>query len=433
MYLKELHIRNFKSIKEADITLPPMALVVGANAAGKSNLVSVFRFIADMLTRGIDEAIALQGGLEWMANVSLPKGTPIEIGFTIDISNGNALEELDKINETEMFAVNVTGFHYSFRIKPYKRGKGYKIENEMLSCSMQRGVIKKGEGIAYSFETGEEARVSIKPTKSGTIQIYADNHTLGDAVLHERSFENTILDKDIIERMRIFTGIRNSSMLLTLVIIILKQFSSPEPVIRIYDFDPQKLKGPFPVASPLSLDSDGGNLAPVLKRLLNDKQNARRIDALLRDYLPFATDLGVESSPDKTLRYTVRESYSGRAFPQEFLSDGTASIVAILTSLYFQKKTRIVVLEEPERNLHPRLLAKLLASAEDVSTEKQVILTTHNPEFLKHANIEHVLLVSRDKDGFTTFTFPKDSENVRSFLENDLGLDDLFLQNMLGV
>ena len=108
------------------------------------------------------------------------------------------------------------------------------------------------------------------------------------------------------------------------------------------------------------------------------------------------------------------------------------SIIALIIALYFEEKSKIIILEEPERNIHPKLLKILLESAEDVSKEKQIIITTHNPEFLKHAKPDDVRLVSRDNDGNTIVTEPANSVAVRAFMENDLGLDDLFLQDKLG-
>ena len=46
MLFEHIHVRNFKSIKEATLNLEPLTVIVGANAAGKSNIINVFRFIS---------------------------------------------------------------------------------------------------------------------------------------------------------------------------------------------------------------------------------------------------------------------------------------------------------------------------------------------------------------------------------------------------
>lgn len=86
MLIEHIHVRNFKSIKEATLNLEPLTVIVGANAAGKSNIINVFRFISNIITVGIDNAIALQGGIPYLTNACLKKGTPIEISFTVNLS-----------------------------------------------------------------------------------------------------------------------------------------------------------------------------------------------------------------------------------------------------------------------------------------------------------------------------------------------------------
>lgn len=50
MYIKNMTIKNFKSIEEAEIEFNPLTMIVGANASGKSNIINVFRFIENIMT-----------------------------------------------------------------------------------------------------------------------------------------------------------------------------------------------------------------------------------------------------------------------------------------------------------------------------------------------------------------------------------------------
>ncbi|NJP22590.1 MAG: AAA family ATPase [Hydrococcus sp. CRU_1_1] len=43
--LKQLCIEQFKSFKEAELTLGPLTILVGTNASGKSNIRDAFRFL----------------------------------------------------------------------------------------------------------------------------------------------------------------------------------------------------------------------------------------------------------------------------------------------------------------------------------------------------------------------------------------------------
>jgi hypothetical protein len=67
------------------------------------------------------------------------------------------------------------------------------------------------------------------------------------------------------------------------------------------------------------------------------------------------------------------------------------------------------------------------------SKRKQVMITTHTTEVVKHASIEHLLLISRDNEGFSIISRPGDKEEVRTFLENEIGIEELYVQNLLGL
>ena len=127
------------------------------------------------------------------------------------------------------------------------------------------------------------------------------------------------------------------------------------------------------------------------------------------------------------------EALKEEELPAFLISDGTANIMALVFALYFQKNKHLSIFEEPDRNLHPYLLSRVMTMFREASDSKQIIATTHNPGMVKHAGLENILLVSRDKSGFSRITRPADSEHVRIFLDNELGIDDLFIDNLLGV
>jgi len=77
------------------------------------------------------------------------------------------------------------------------------------------------------------------------------------------------------------------------------------------------------------------------------------------------------------------------------------------------------------------LISRITAMMKDASRQKQIIVTTHNPEVVRHADIDDILLVSRSEDGFSTISRPADSEEVKMFLQNEMGLEELFVGNLL--
>jgi len=91
------------------------------------------------------------------------------------------------------------------------------------------------------------------------------------------------------------------------------------------------------------------------------------------------------------------------------------------------------VIEEPERNIHPYLISRLVEMLKDAARNKQIIITTHNPEMVKNANIDDILLISRDAEGFSRISRPASKQEIQDFLESEIGIEELFIQNLLGM
>lgn len=89
------------------------------------------------------------------------------------------------------------------------------------------------------------------------------------------------------------------------------------------------------------------------------------------------------------------------------------------------------MIEEPERNIHPYLISKVIEMMKDASSKKQITITTHNPEIVKYAGLKNILIVSREKSGFSTIYRPEEKKEVKTFLENEMGIEELYIQNLL--
>lgn len=427
MLIEHIHVRNFKSIKEATLNLEPLTVIVGANAAGKSNIINVFRFISNIITVGIDNAIALQGGIPYLTNACLKKGTPIEISFTVNLSSEGWVRHSD----IKHIGFEIERIHYHFIIQPNLRGNGYHIYRDTLQFDLK------------CMKVNASAKKEDRYTDmSESLTFLFDRKTPESSVKVSFSFsDNSSFDNDTKEKIKqdtsafFFCKLANENkkeLMLYRMALLLPPFFSEDSLIRIFDFDPRVLKASSSMVSIRRLNEDGSNLALVLRGILNTKEKRKKLTTLLNEFLPFVESITVENNLDKSVSYKLQEKYSNKSFHANFLSDGTVSVLAIIIALYFEAESNVIILEEPERNIHPKLLPDFLASAEDVSTEKQVIITTHNPELLKHSSISNVRLVTRDKTGFSIVSSPKDSETVQRFIKNDLGLDDLFIQDLLG-
>lgn len=203
--------------------------------------------------------------------------------------------------------------------------------------------------------------------------------------------------------------------------------------MKVYDFDPHLLKRAVPIMGKTDLEKDGNNLAIVIKKITEDPGKKVMFTRLLQDMLPFVHDVAVEKFMDMSLFLKIKEIYSkSKYIPASMVSDGTINICALIIALYFEERP-VTIIEEPERNIHPYLISKLIEMLKDASSTKQIIVTTHNPEMVKHVKIEDILLITRDQEGFSRLSRPGSKKEIRSFMEHEIGIEELFIQNLLGI
>ena len=85
--LKRIHIQGYKSLKDAEVTLSPLVVLVGPNAAGKSNLLDALQLLSKLGTsRTLREAFDPPY-----------RGKPLE-SFTIGSKGIKGLLEQDRLS-----------------------------------------------------------------------------------------------------------------------------------------------------------------------------------------------------------------------------------------------------------------------------------------------------------------------------------------------
>lgn len=106
------------------------------------------------------------------------------------------------------------------------------------------------------------------------------------------------------------------------------------------------------------------------------------------------------------------------------LSDGTLRVLSILVEIIASYPSSTTIIEEPETQIHPGMLAKLLNEIETYTFEENLILSTHSPQVVAWTSPEKINLVYRNH-GQTTVRKLREEEihKVVEYLceEGDLG------------
>lgn len=135
-------------------------------------------------------------------------------------------------------------------------------------------------------------------------------------------------------------------------------------------------------------------------------QIASSIKLTLKEFLPNVKDVVVQISEDARYRALRRSCEividDGTATALDKKGDGVQSLAALSLMKYAShsgSSTRQLVLaiEEPESHLHPRAIHQLREVLDDLSSQHQVILTTHCPLFVDRTNLKSNILVNNKR------------------------------------
>ncbi|MEN6443335.1 MAG: AAA family ATPase [Methanoregula sp.] len=421
MSIKRISATNFKSFAALDVNLPRFSIVIGSNAAGKSNFINLFRFLRDISRHGLVNAIALQGGADYLRNATIGDSRNLEVRVVFEPeSRLDVLEQ--RPGDTMALGIRSCESTYEFALRFGPTDGNPEIAKDILV-------------IGFDISTcGPHATGFVEKDLIGRGHIKVCN------VNGELHYHLDIPQGCSLKKEDIIPLFYRKKQLPQQTLLIETPYAYPLPHVEkffdriaIYDINPKLPKKGVQVTGKTALDEDGGNLALAVKKILDDPEKKRKFSNLLKDTLPFVEDFSVKKFMDVSLMMTLRERYAKSLdLPASSLSDGTITIFALIIVLYFEERPFIII-EEPASHIHPFLVSRVIAMMQESSRREQVMITTHSTEVVKHACLDDILLISRDSEGYSVISRPADKEEVKTFLENEIGIDDLYVQNLLGL
>ncbi len=379
MGIKKIKVSNFKSFRELEIELNQFNVFIGANAAGKSSFIQVFDFIRDIIQSGLSNAISMQGGVEYLRNIMIGDQQPLKLEIVFDRPN---IQKIEKENENTLLCREAYESKYQFAIE--FNGEDYKVIKDQLTLKFKYYEVEKQNKIAEKTknqkELGEVILTLLKNNDNLDIKIDKDTLITDQIEINRENILPSFVEE---------ISISSKELILETPFAFIIERSLREILggISIYNINPLLSKKATPITGKAELEEDGENLAIVLKNIIEDKNKARKFTNIVKDILPFVNNIDIEKFADKSLLFKLKEEYSEKEYiPASILSDGTISTIALVIALYFENK-KIAIIEEPERNIHPHLISKLVDMFVDASANKQILITTHNPELIKYTSI----------------------------------------------
>ncbi len=329
--IRQVVIRNYKSIGQVSATLEPFTALVGPNGSGKSNFIDCLAFVQECLSESIELAFKNRGGIAAVRRRSA--GHPTHIGVRLVMELGDGLTA-----------------DYAFEIAAKPTGR-FSVARER--CVMRR--FMAGE-LAFEVRHGK----FIKPIPGIRPQVAPDRLALYAASATEE-FRPVF---DFLAAMSFYS----------VVPVKLRELQDPDPGDR--------------------LKPDGSNAAAVLKRLKEEDDSGeryRRLCRLLSKVVQGLTKVEYKAVGQKeTLQF---KQDVGLKHPWTFsalsMSDGTLRVIGLLLAVYQLGGQTLIAIEEPEATVHPAVAELVVEVLLDAAHERQVLVTTHSPDVLDHKDLTY--------------------------------------------
>jgi len=388
--LTKIRVKNFKSLKDVTLELGQRNVLVGANMAGKSNVIDLFKFVSQMTfppagAWALPNAVAIRGGfgeLLWKGGHE----QSISLELVGDDLNGSVRRK----------------WKYEILIQGDVRGN-FQVVNETLSVE----------------DSTTSGRSDLIKTKGS-----------------ERLFLNA--DGGLISSMNTPTR----SML---------EFEIPDwdgnflrSIIaswRFYELIPPIMRNPNPAAAAIFLSEHGDNLSQWLLTLqTRHPESFARIQTVLRDALPQISSLFTSPTQQSTVVLGTNEKHLHRPVTLGQMSAGELVFIAYLSLIFGPAELTgaLYCVEDIENHLHPNLietLLQVLRQSQEQWEQKhqaaQILVTTHSPAVVDKMKLDEVVFVER-KDGATLCSRPGGKSHLRKLLEDEeVGLGDLVYSGAL--
>ena len=397
------------------------AVIYGANASGKSNLVEAFQFIKQCVTKSIPV-----------------NATNMFCKSKKDNENKPSTFELQ-------FSLNEKFYAYGFSLQLSERRIVsewlYELyQNDSSKALFERELDKKPV-------IGED--VSLTRADISKLQTYLEDfdeaaNTLFITFMNQGKKYNT--DTKLIFFKEIYNWINDSLTVctpqtsltsfeyyydqasLSRINELIKVFDTGISEVNIEEISMEELQKELPT--------------PVFEDLMNELNNKIEIEGLkslrisMRSSDSFFNIELVDKSNFKvtTIKLKHGQSYYNFKFKEE--SDGTRRLFELLDILLTNSANKVYVIDEMERSLHPKLTSKFIELFEVMHPEQkiQLIFTTHESSIMDQELFrrDEIWFVERDKNNNSTiysldrFKERYDKKLSKAYLEGRYGAIPVF-------
>lgn len=366
--LEKITVKGFKSIKELnEFRLGNLNLIIGANGAGKSNFVQIFRMLMAMTQKNFSKFILERGG----ADNFLFNGPKVTSAINMEFEFAS------------LSSFSTGSNSYKFELTP--------TADEAFLVNEERKYVTTGWR-SYGGASKESRLYDMRNEKSMNGQYNGVGHFVYESIanwmvyhFHDTGERSPMRRSEIVE-------------------------------------DCHKLRGDAANIAPFLLN---------LKKDQFFSGYYKKVVDATRFVIPFFDDFRLDVQKlGEAEKVRLSWHQKGSDFPMQpyHLSDGAIRFICLATALLQPSPPSTIIIDEPELGLHPAAIVVLAELIQAASKQTQVIVATQSPALIDQFSINDIIVVNR-KDGASTFERLKE-EDFSAWLE-DYSVGELWSKNVI--
>lgn len=391
--IKNVRIKGYKSLDGLEVTLSPLTVIFGPNAAGKSNLLDALQLFSRLGTsKTLKEAFDFPYRGKPLESFTFPANGiaglvdqgSVSFSLEVDVEITKAMADIIDTElsgmrsglaengvKTKKNVVQERFLRYALEIE-FLPAKGFlRVKDEML-CALKsdlsgpkksREPFLKKEGSRFSLRMEGQAH----PT------------------YHDVGLDYTVLSKPLYPpHYPHMTAMKRE----------LESW-------RFFYFEPrERMRAANPVKEVGHIGMMGEDLAAYLNTIkVKSPQRFEAVERALHTLIP-ATD-AIQTEIDKFGEVELRVVENGVPISARLLSEGTLRLLGLL-AIGSSEEPSVICFEEPENGIHPRRITMVAEYLKNMSRgHAQLIVTTHSP-LLPDLMDDASLYVCRKRDGKTS-------------------------------
>jgi predicted ATPase len=389
--LLRISASNFRSLKDVDVELGPLNVLVGPNGAGKSNFLDLIEFLGDSARDDLTGALARRGGMDRVRFRGANTERDIDIKVLANVTTHSSETAPDE---------------YSLQFYTQRRTDG--------------SILIRNEEFMFKRTRGPGRRISVSGD-SAEIMTGAKGHEPTKLPLRRDSLALSTL-----RRLPPAQGGDE-----------VEKFANLFTTFRVFNVDVQAARRPGRIPErPTALAADASNLAQAILHLVDNVQRYRDFLDDARAMIPGFLDLDFEplggDAPALAIKIIERGLSNGT-----YLADasfGTVRVLALLALLYDADPPLLTCIEEIDHGIHPYVFDRLVERMREASERTQLLIATHSPALVSRLEAEELIVVERNEDGSTRLP-AVDASTIRekeAAYGGELQLGELWFSGSLG-